>query len=139
HMVERDGVFDGTVLGGGAGQVSAARERPDICRCAAVPAPGPVPGDPERYLRQQRLPELGESGQRRLAASRVAVIGAGGLGAPVLTYLAAAGIGEITLFDPDSVDATNLHRQVLFTGEDLGRPKAVAAAEHLHALNPEVR
>ncbi|WP_157697163.1 ThiF family adenylyltransferase [Brachybacterium avium] len=85
-----------------------------------------------------RLPELGALGQRRLAASRVAVIGAGGLGAPVLTYLAAAGIGEITLLDPDTVDATNLHRQVLFTGADLGRSKAVAAADHLHALNPEV-
>src|SRR5699024_2907457 len=110
HMVERHGFFDGTVLGAGAGQMSAARERPDIRRCAAAPTPGPVPGEPERYLRQQRLPELGESGQRRLAGSRVAVIGAGGLGAPVLTYLAAAGIGEITLFDPDTVDATNLHR-----------------------------
>ena len=91
-----------------------------------------------RYLRQMRLPQLGETGQRRLAAARVAVIGAGGLGAPALTYLAAAGIGEITLFDPDTVDATNLHRQVLFTEADLGRSKAVAAAEHLHAQSPQV-
>ena len=93
----------------------------------------------ERYLRQMRLPQLGELGQRRLAASRVAVIGAGGLGAPVLSYLAAAGIGEITVFDPDTVDVTNLHRQVLFTAEDVGTPKAVAAAAHLAAQNPEVR
>ena len=92
----------------------------------------------ERYLRQMRLPQLGEMGQRRLAAARVAVIGAGGLGAPVLSYLAAAGVGTITVFDPDTVDATNLHRQVLFTAEDVGRPKAVAAAEHLRAQNPEV-
>ena len=93
----------------------------------------------ERYLRQMRLPQLGELGQRRLAAARVAVIGAGGLGAPVLSYLAAAGIGEITVFDPDTVDVTNLHRQVLFTAEDVGSPKAVAAAAHLAAQNPEVR
>ena len=93
----------------------------------------------ERYLRQMRLPQLGELGQRRLAAARVAVIGAGGLGAPVLSYLAAAGIGEITVFDPDTVDVTNLHRQVLFTAEDFGTPKAVAAAAHLAAQNPEVR
>jgi adenylyltransferase/sulfurtransferase len=97
------------------------------------------PAEQQRYLRQMRLPQLGAGGQRRLGAARVAVIGAGGLGAPVLTYLAAAGIGEITLFDPDTVDETNLHRQVLFTGEDIGRSKAVAAAEHLHALNPQVR
>lgn len=92
----------------------------------------------ERYTRQMRLPQLGELGQRRLAAANVAVIGAGGLGAPVLSYLAAAGIGRITVFDPDTVDATNLHRQVLFTTADVGRSKAVAAAEHLHAQNPEV-
>ena len=106
----------------------------------AVPADRPAAQrhDLGRYLRQMRLPQLGETGQRRLAAARVAVIGAGGLGAPALTYLAAAGIGEITLFDPYTVDATNLHRQVLFTEADLGRSKAVAAAEHLHAQSPQV-
>ena len=106
----------------------------------AVPADRPAAQrhDLGRYLRQMRLPQLGETGQRRLAAARVAVIGAGGLGAPALTYLAAAGVGEITLFDPDTVDATNLHRQVLFTEADLGRSKAVAAAEHLHAQSPQV-
>ncbi|MFC7457227.1 ThiF family adenylyltransferase [Brachybacterium sp. GCM10030267] len=85
-----------------------------------------------------RLPQLGELGQRRLAASRVAVIGAGGLGAPVLSYLAAAGVGSLTVFDPDVVDATNLHRQVLFTAADVGRSKAVAAGEHLRAQNPDL-
>ncbi|MGO1567892.1 MAG: ThiF family adenylyltransferase [Brachybacterium sp.] len=111
---------------------------PSILR-RAVPEHRLVPpgGIGERYLRQMRLPQLGELGQRRLAAARVAVIGAGGLGAPVLSYLAAAGIGEITVFDPDTVDVTNLHRQVLFTAQDLGRPKAVAAAEHLRLQNPE--
>ena len=106
----------------------------------AVPADRPAAQrhDLGRYLRQMRLPQLGETGQRRLAAARVAVIGAGGLGAPALTYLAAAGVGEITLFDPDTVDATNLHRQVLFTEADLGRSKAVAAAAHLHAQAPQL-
>lgn len=100
----------------------------------AVPAPVPS----ARYRRQMRLPQLGETGQRRLAAARVAVIGAGGLGAPVLAYLAAAGIGEITVLDPDVVESSNLHRQVLFTEADTGRAKAVAAAEHLRAQNPEI-
>lgn len=113
---------------------------PPRIRDRAVPADRPAAQrhDLGRYLRQMRLLPLGETGQRRLAGARVAVIGAGGLGAPALTYLAAAGIGEITLFDPDTVDATNLHRQVLFTEADLGQPKAVAAAEHLHAQSPQV-
>lgn len=113
---------------------------PPRIRDRAVPTDRPAAQrhDLGRYLRQMRLPQLGETGQRRLAAARVAVIGAGGLGAPALTYLAAAGVGEITLFDPDTVDATNLHRQVLFTEADLGRFKAVAAAEHLHAQSPQV-
>lgn len=113
---------------------------PPRIRDRAVPADRPAAQrhDLGRYLRQMRLPQLGETGQRRLAGARVAVIGAGGLGAPALTYLAAAGVGEITLFDPDTVDATNLHRQVLFTEADLGRSKAVAAAEHLHAQSPQV-
>lgn len=113
---------------------------PPRIRDRAVPADRPAAQrhDLGRYLRQMRLPQLGETGQRRLDGARVAVIGAGGLGAPALTYLAAAGVGEITLFDPDTVDATNLHRQVLFTEADLGRSKAVAAAEHLHAQSPQV-
>lgn len=113
---------------------------PPRIRDRAVPADRPAAQrhDLGRYLRQMRLLPLGETGQRRLAGARVAVIGAGGLGAPALTYLAAAGVGEITLFDPDTVDATNLHRQVLFTEADLGQPKAVAAAGHLHAQSPQV-
>ena len=117
-------------------------EAPDIGTLAVDPDRRTrlaVADSQERYLRQMRLPQLGETGQRRLAAARVAVIGAGGLGAPVLTYLAAAGIGEITLIDPDTVDRTNLHRQVIFETADVGRSKAVAAAAHLHELNPEVR
>ena len=140
----------GIAHGRDGGQVSAPRgadaegagRRPDIGDRAVAPLPPSAPGAggdaSRRHLRQMRLPELGKTGQRRLAASRVAVIGAGGLGAPVLSYLAAAGIGTITVLDPDVVDVTNLHRQVLFTQADLGRSKAVAAAEHLRAQAPQV-
>lgn len=100
----------------------------------AIPDPAAV-----RYARQTRLPELGLAGQERLGRSRVAVVGAGGLGAPVLTYLAAAGVGRLTVIDPDRVEASNLHRQVLFTAADEGRDKARVAAERLAALNPKVR
>ncbi len=91
-----------------------------------------------RYKRQSILPEIGESGQVKLSAARVLVIGAGGLGCPVLLYLAAAGVGTIGIVDHDSVDISNLQRQVLFTAADCGRPKAVAAQERLRALNPEI-
>src|SRR5699024_7145224 len=123
----------------GSGEQAGA---PDIGALAVDPDRGSRLADADgqdRYLRQMRLPQLGAQGQRRLAAARVAVIGAGGLGAPVLTYLAAAGIGEITLIDPDVVDRTNLHRQVIFESKDVGRSKAVTAAEHLHTLNPQMR
>lgn len=98
---------------------------------------GPVTS--ARYARHLLLPEVGAAGQRRLAASRVVVMGAGGLGAPVLSYLAAAGVGELTVVDDDTVDLTNLQRQVLFATGDIGRPKAEVAAERLAALNPDVR
>lgn len=127
------------LAGSGSGEQAGA---PDIGALAVDPDRGSRLADADgqdRYLRQMRLPQLGAQGQRRLAAARVAVIGAGGLGAPVLTYLAAAGIGEITLIDPDVVDRTNLHRQVIFESKDVGRSKAVTAAEHLHTLNPQMR
>ena len=91
-----------------------------------------------RYGRHLALTEIGEQGQRRLKASSVLVIGAGGLGSPAALYLAAAGVGRITLCDFDVVDASNLQRQVLFGTADLGRPKVEAAAERLRALNPHV-
>ena len=148
-MVESHGVFERSVHAASSPVVTSpasaqrpepggGRGLPDIGDRAVAPGPEAAAGSQERYLRQMRLPQLGALGQRRLAASRVAVIGAGGLGAPVLSYLAAAGIGEITVFDPDTVDATNLHRQVLFGDADVGRSKAVAAAERLRALNPEI-
>ncbi|MCT1775760.1 ThiF family adenylyltransferase [Brachybacterium sp. p3-SID957] len=91
-----------------------------------------------RYLRQIRLPQVGTAGQEKLGSARVAVIGAGGLGAPVLSYLAAAGIGSITVIDADTVDVSNLHRQVIHRTDAVGQSKAVSAVQHLQALNPEV-
>ncbi|WP_424964845.1 HesA/MoeB/ThiF family protein [Dinoroseobacter sp. S375] len=90
-----------------------------------------------RYARQVQLPQVGVDGQARLAAAHVLVIGAGGLGAPVLSYLAGAGIGRITVMDADRVSLSNLHRQTLFTVTDIGAPKAESAAARLSALNPE--
>jgi len=92
-----------------------------------------------RYARHVALAGFGEEGQARLRGASALVIGAGGLGAPVLMYLAAAGIGRITVSDFDRVDVTNLQRQVIFAGDDVGRNKAEAAAARLAALNPETR
>jgi len=91
-----------------------------------------------RYARQMVLPQIGPDGQARLARSHVLVIGAGGLGVPVLQYLAGAGVGQITLVDADEVAAHNLHRQPLYRMDQIGQPKALAAAAALQALNPDV-
>ncbi len=92
----------------------------------------------DRYARHIVLREVGGRGQALIKAASVAVIGAGGLGSPCLLYLAAAGIGRLTITDDDAVALSNLQRQVLFTTADTGRAKAGAAAEHLAALNPHV-
>ncbi len=91
-----------------------------------------------RYQKQIILPELGEAGQLRLAMGSVLVIGAGGLGCPALQYLAAAGVGRIGIADFDLVEESNLHRQVLYTEQDLGQPKAEVAARRLRAMNSAV-
>lgn len=89
-----------------------------------------------RYQRHLSLAGFGAEAQARLKSARVLVIGAGGLGCPILLYLAAAGVGRLTVIDADTVDVSNLQRQVLFTSADAGRPKTEAAAERLRALNP---
>lgn len=90
-----------------------------------------------RYARQINLPEIGAEGQARLAAAKVLVAGAGGLGSALLPLLAGAGVGTITVYDPDCVEESNLHRQTLYRMDDLGEPKAEIAAQHLRALNPD--
>lgn len=94
--------------------------------------------DLRRYSRHLLIPEVGLAGQEKLSAARVLVVGAGGLGSPVLAYLAAAGVGRIGIVDDDAVDVTNLQRQILYATADVGRAKAATAAERLHALNPQV-
>ena len=92
-----------------------------------------------RYARQTILGEVGPAGQARLAAAHVLVVGAGGLGCPVLQYLVGAGVGRITVVDHDTVEVTNLHRQPLYRMSDIGRRKVEAAREALQGVNPEVR
>lgn len=92
----------------------------------------------ERYARHLVLREIGGPGQQKLKAARVLLVGVGGLGAPAALYLAAAGVGRLGLLDPDTVSLSNLQRQVLYGVDDLGRPKAQAAAARLAQLNPEI-
>lgn len=91
-----------------------------------------------RYSRHILLDELGIEGQARILASHALVVGAGGLGSPVSYYLASAGVGKITLVDNDTVDLTNLQRQILHTTERIGQPKAFSGKQTLAQINPEV-
>jgi molybdopterin/thiamine biosynthesis adenylyltransferase/rhodanese-related sulfurtransferase len=90
----------------------------------------------DRYARQTVLGEVGAAGQARLAAASVLVVGAGGLGCPVLQYLAGAGVGHLTIVDHDTVEVTNLHRQPLYGMSDIGEPKAGVARDRLRRFNP---
>jgi sulfur-carrier protein adenylyltransferase/sulfurtransferase len=92
-----------------------------------------------RYSRHLIMPEVGVEGQRKLKAAKVLCVGAGGLGSPAALYLAAAGVGTLGLIDFDTVDFSNLQRQVLYSTDDVGRPKLQAAADRLHGLNPNVK
>lgn len=93
----------------------------------------------ERYLRHILLKEVGAQGQQKLLAARVLVVGAGGLGSPIIQYLAAAGVGLIGIADDDTVALSNLQRQTLYRDEDIGASKVARAAAFARALNPEIR
>jgi molybdopterin/thiamine biosynthesis adenylyltransferase len=110
-------------------------------RVAGLPEsdlPALTPAESQRYSRHLRLPNLTAIGQRRLKASRVLIVGAGGLGSPVALYLAAAGVGHLGLVDFDDVDVTNLQRQILHGTADVGRPKLESARDRLLDINPHV-
>ena len=93
----------------------------------------------ERYSRHITLKEIGVRGQKKLLAAKVLIIGAGGLGAPAAMYLAAAGVGTIGIADCDSVELSNLQRQIIHTTDDVGKTKVQSAAETIKALNPDVK
>lgn len=97
-----------------------------------------TPGEYRHYGRHLLLPEIGEEGQRRLKAARVLLIGAGGLGSPLGLYLAAAGVGMLGIVEHDSIESSNLHRQVLYDVSQLGLPKLDCAVARLRALNPHI-
>jgi len=93
----------------------------------------------QRYSRHLIMPEVAMEGQQKLRHARVLVVGAGGLGSPVLSYLAAAGVGTLGIVDFDTVDFTNLQRQIIYSTSDVGRPKLEAAADRIRAMNPDVK
>lgn len=102
------------------------------------PGPSLTKDETHRYARHLLIPAVGELGQRRLRNAHVAVLGAGGLGSPALLYLAAAGVGRITIIDDDVVDVTNLHRQVIHPDASVGTAKVESAAKAVRDLNPSV-
>src|SRR5438132_195334 len=114
---------------------------PIITGAPAVPETGRTLSKQEiqRYSRHLIMPEVGMEGQLKLAKAKVLMIGAGGLGAPLGLYLAAAGVGRLGVVDFDVVDFTNLQRQITFSTSDVGRPKIQAAKERLANLNPEIQ
>ncbi len=97
-----------------------------------------TPYQVQRYSRHIIMPQVGSVGQRKLLDAKVLIVGAGGLGSPIAIYLTLAGVGTIGIVDFDTVDVTNLQRQILHQNDDIGRPKAVSAFETLKAYNPDV-
>ncbi len=110
----------------------------EVDAAAAGELPTLSPEEVRRYARHLIMPEVGAEGQRRLKAAKVLMIGTGGLGSPLGLYLAAAGVGRLGVVDFDRVDVSNLHRQVLYSDADVGRPKVTAAIERLRGINPHV-
>ncbi len=96
-----------------------------------------TPYQVNRYSRHIIMPQVGSVGQRKLLASKVLMIGAGGLGSPITIYLTLAGVGTVGIVDFDNVDITNLQRQILHYNDDIGKSKAESAAETLKAYNPD--
>ena len=141
HIVIVQPVTD--VLGLGRGQILFETENPHTSYLAnpsnpVNPAQMISATEFSRYSRHLSLPGFGIEGQEKLKSARVLVVGAGGLGCPLLQYLAAAGIGTIGIIDHDIVSLSNLQRQVLFSVQDIGKKKAEVAREKLHDLNPIV-
>ena len=97
-----------------------------------------TPYQVERYSRHIIMPQVGSSGQRKLLNASVLIVGAGGLGSPIAVYLSLAGVGTIGIVDFDTVDVTNLQRQILHQNDDVGRPKVQSAVETLNAYNPDI-
>ena len=98
-----------------------------------------TPYQVQRYSRHIIMPQVGSQGQRKIIDSKVLIVGAGGLGSPVAVYLALAGVGTIGIVDFDTVDISNLQRQILHGNDDVGKPKVVSARETLNAYNPDVK
>jgi molybdopterin/thiamine biosynthesis adenylyltransferase len=150
HLAGMGAVFGGSargwlVAGGLAGLVMAYRAGLARLRAGAVAADPPAPppagvsdAELDRYARHLVLREIGGPGQMRLRDASVLVVGAGGLGAPVCLYLAAAGVGRITVADDDTISLSNLQRQVIFRSDQQGQGKAQVAAGAMQALNPGV-
>jgi sulfur-carrier protein adenylyltransferase/sulfurtransferase len=122
-----------------ASKTETATARPTIPTAIDQPSVTLSKEEIQRYSRHLIMPEVGMDGQLKLKAAKVLCIGTGGLGAPLGQYLAAAGVGRIGLVDFDKVDLTNLQRQILFSTNDVGRPKIEAAAERLRGLNPDIQ